>query len=673
MARDARRDPSQPDEEELLPAGMKRRPTLPFGMPAVRAGTANKSGTASTPKESTARARPAPLRPNTRPPPVYEDMPLRRETPIAKRIGGFALEPEDEQFLDELAHDLRPHLAWLLGDRRQEFHRELSEGHLDVALDMLLEDRRANPRNVSASKAAHALRDAIREHVRTRIGPMDAVPFLLRQPEVSARSHVRVLPLINGVSTIEDIIGSCQLPVLETIRALARLQATGSIDVPGGPAPRTPTHRDPTPKPRIPTPKPRIAASLNEAPKPRPAARATSPLPFRAPSPTTDDKSPVSSRLTIPEILVPFAEDLDALGVGDGGGLRSASGVHPVTPSRNERGPIADPTTPIPDGSEASTDEAEEEPETAAEEHVARSVDTPHEPIEVEPPRPSVPSLPEADPALDELGAIWRKRSNRKAEIEAALAEPPATPGSTGAARSDVTEAAPSDRASEPHFPSIPALDPLPVADERAHEPAADAAPTSTRSREVDAQTRARNIRFSAIVAVVAGLVIVAMFTLRALRSTAPAPSDAATPSAPAPSYGASPAPLPPADAPPVDTAPSFIDRGTVTFTIKVTPKYARVFLDDVLLVPVTEVKLRREDKDHVLRAEAPGFATRELTVSSRSDASLVIALNQAPGTVAPAPPPAKAPGKPAPAKTGAPAAEKSEKPAEAPAQPYPD
>jgi hypothetical protein len=669
MPRDARRDPSQPDEQELLPTGEKRRPTLPFGIPAVRPGT--------RPNESSARAKPAALRPTTRPPVGYaEEVPLRRDTPAAKRLGGFALEPEDERFLEQLAVDLRPHLAWLLGDRRHDFHRELSEGHLDVALDMLLDDRRANPRNVSASKAAHALRDAIRDHVCQRIGPMDAVPFLVREPPVAARSYVRVLPLINGVSTIEDILGSCQLPMLETIRALARLQKVGSIDVPGADLPT------PAAKPRA-----------------RPGDRSAVATPVATPLPThrgrndPEDKAPFSSRLTMPEILAPFADDLQAMGVGDASPDDAAYDLPPVLAAESPWAPaptpaagmravprraastvrpalaasawepehahvseagaaVADPETPIPDG-----DEPQESPisERSGERPQAR-IEIDAEPIGA---RAEEQPEPEADAALDELGAIWRQRATRKSEAAPAPPGPSPGPSPGPIALADDPPAREAPRS----LPSIPALDPPPAADSTIDE----AAPVSRRSRPQPAA----NVRFVAIVAALAGLVIVAMIALRFVRSSPPTVAGAPQVVTDAPRTEPAPPPAAPPAAPAAaaDTAPAFIDRGTVTFTIKVTPKYARVFLDDVLLVPVSEVKLRREEKDHVLRAEAAGFATRALTVSAKSDASLVIALDRAPGA---GPAPAKAPGTTAPKAPTKPPAVAPDAPAP-PGQPYPE
>ncbi|MBI2390645.1 MAG: serine/threonine protein kinase [Deltaproteobacteria bacterium] len=161
---------------------------------------------------------------------------------------------------------------------------------------------------------------------------------------------------------------------------------------------------------------------------------------------------------------------------------------------------------------------------------------------------------------------------------------------------------------------------------------------------------------------VVAGLIVI--------RPPATAPSVASTPSASAPP----PAPAATTAAPVASSGAPAPAVAEATLTVRAEPEIAKLFLDgQALATNPSSHKLPRDGASHVLRAEAPGYATKTLTVTLEADRDVLLSLDKhaGAGTVHPtptkaaattasaAPPPAPPPApsstetKPSPATTG--------------------
>jgi eukaryotic-like serine/threonine-protein kinase len=92
-------------------------------------------------------------------------------------------------------------------------------------------------------------------------------------------------------------------------------------------------------------------------------------------------------------------------------------------------------------------------------------------------------------------------------------------------------------------------------------------------------------------------------------------------------------------------SAPSIVrsEAGETSLEISVTPLNARLFLDDRPLGSNPfQGKLARNGANHILRAEAPGYRTREMQITLDKDRSIDFAL-QSVGVAPPWPPPARA------------------------------
>ncbi|MBL9025089.1 MAG: hypothetical protein JNL21_23025 [Myxococcales bacterium] len=82
--------------------------------------------------------------------------------------------------------------------------------------------------------------------------------------------------------------------------------------------------------------------------------------------------------------------------------------------------------------------------------------------------------------------------------------------------------------------------------------------------------------------------------------------------------------------APPASTAGGV--SKPIQLTLDVQPKFARVYLDGVLLTTSARVQsLPRDGRKYVVRVESPGYVPRETTFEANADVRLVISLNRIP------------------------------------------
>jgi len=177
--------------------------------------------------------------------------------------------------------------------------------------------------------------------------------------------------------------------------------------------------------------------------------------------------------------------------------------------------------------------------------------------------------------------------------------------------------------------PSIP-----PPSPSSPSEPLAPrSSPTGTTKAAIQSTAPAPRMPDRRILPAAAGaLVIAGAVAFAGVRALVPTPtlssasrdSARATPEEPAPS----PSPSPSA-APPDASSPS------ITLSVRVTPPFARLFLDTALLsVGSYRGSAPRDGRAHVVRAEAPGFLPEEERITTSSDVTVSLSLTRrAPGT----------------------------------------
>jgi hypothetical protein len=89
---------------------------------------------------------------------------------------------------------------------------------------------------------------------------------------------------------------------------------------------------------------------------------------------------------------------------------------------------------------------------------------------------------------------------------------------------------------------------------------------------------------------------------------------------------------------------PAAAGIAAVDLQIDVTPKFAVVYVDNVLLTgrPIKK-RIARDDVEHEVRIEAPGYRPLKTKFNGNGDTHLILALEPLPKVVPPPPPPAGA------------------------------
>ncbi|MBL8739887.1 MAG: hypothetical protein JNK04_02300, partial [Myxococcales bacterium] len=129
---------------------------------------------------------------------------------------------------------LNPHLAWLAEDRRPTLNAHVLRGDLDAALAMLREDLRRYPKNLSIARSVQVIERALIARLNHKLEPHDRVLSIVR-PLVKVRETAdakKILDMVDGASTLEDVVRRSPLKRLETLVTVSDLLARGVLAVP---------------------------------------------------------------------------------------------------------------------------------------------------------------------------------------------------------------------------------------------------------------------------------------------------------------------------------------------------------------------------------------------------------------------------------------------------------
>jgi hypothetical protein len=129
----------------------------------------------------------------------------------------------------------------------------LREHRLEEALTVLYQLRECAPDNTSVARGIQILKGKVLLEYLARLGDLDEVPTALAGPTDSLSDlTLSVLQLVDGVSTLGDLLETARVGRLPTARALVQLLEQRLITRPGQPPPlrliRTPVPAPPPPE-----------------------------------------------------------------------------------------------------------------------------------------------------------------------------------------------------------------------------------------------------------------------------------------------------------------------------------------------------------------------------------------------------------------------------------------
>ena len=507
---------------------------------------------------------------------------------------------------------LNPHLAWLAEDRRPTLNAHVLRGDLDAALAMLREELRRYPKNLSIARSVQVIERALIVRLNQKLEPHDRVLSIVR-PLVKVREAAdtkKILDMVDGASTLEDVIRRSPLKRLETLATISDLLTRGVLAVPSPLAVRA--RRDP----RVEDSNPGRMAK--PAPNPERMARLAKQLGMnisddeqRDAERSAEDRRELGARADIVDDEVPYD-------VGDRATLSDP--VETEVRAALTRSELR--TKPPPAGPPLSREEPDEPTELRVE-----SVRPPRA-VTIDPPRHGAES--EAEPPITVRGAATqelleaatggKREAESKAPPEAPKASAPAEPNAEA-------DKPPSVRPSK-HGPKAPSVAPAVIVDE------------DERPRPLPPYAK------PAIIAASACALLGAVYFAMSGDSPQAVPTASATsaPALPRTATGAV-APTAPTAAP---TAPGTVQAAqTIKLHVEISPDYAKLSLDGKKLKAPYEGTLPKDGAKHLLKIDAPGHKQKKIEIIASADTNLVVALEPLPKvkkTADPGEPPGPAP-----------------------------
>lgn len=585
-------------------------------------------------------AAPKPSRPSVAPEPNRRPTPAattRAKTPFARdaaRLGAHERvqgpPPADPS---AVASTLEPLIAWMEEDRRPEFFRQIIRGEFDGAMRLLAKQKERYPRNLTIGKALSVVEDAAASQLLHEVGfPHFEVVVTSEPARVRPGSPLStMLKIARSSTTLGEVLERAPGGKLRTLELIKDLMGDGTMVV------RPPPHK-------------RVKSGFGRGGLSTPAfdpSRDSSPdreldgdedlaLASRKPTRLVE---PETSRATMPdpdEVAAKLAimNDLPA-------SLRSSS-LRALTP------PPSDPPGRASGGASEPQAPAKRQPEAER-----PSLDALLAAIEPAPPTPPSPSATIETPpvpltvsqAIAELDSLAGRAAPRGLDVDdqgehdadslpIVLSPPRAVPRTEpGAARVERKQDV------EPSEPPAKSSDPPAV---EARSDRKDELHTTIRSRTLAPAAEEPEKKGPSLLLITTGLAglaaLVSVVSLVVVMTRpSPTPSEPAAPVVKTVVVTASP---PVATAPPTSTPgpKDTTNAATMVLEIEVTPKYAQVYLDGVLLPQPIKQTLQRDGKSHELRIEAGGYKPLKKAFDAKGDAQFVLSLEPRAGKATAAP-----------------------------------
>jgi len=596
-ARDSSDDESwdKPSEEDL-PA-ISPAPHRSFGIAAApkeralfrESTTLRYEGLPSKTRAAAARlASDRPVMPGVRP---------QRRSDVFPSGDGADLRIEDPALIIE---SLNPHLAWLAEDRRPALNAQVLRGDLDGALAMLREELRRYPKNLSIARSVQIIERAAIFRLNRKLEPIDrVVSIVLQLTKVRESGDTKkIIDMVDGTSTLEDVIRRSPLKRLETLATVSDLLTRGVLSVPSAFALRG--HRDP-----------RVEDS-NPGRRDKPA-----PNPVRMARLAKQLGMDMREELDSEELVRERAAAIDSAEERDDGDRTTLS--DPIETEARAALTRADVRTKRPPPPPLiSREEPDEPPEIRVESvRPARSVS-------IAPPEPQPITV-----RAEHMASVTPLRE----DLPLASSAPPKAKSTRPAAEVTATVSAASF-------------------EERDDKPSKFASPLASKRFEDD-DPRASGFSFKPLaIALAVGALAGGVYFATADDPLLLGPAATAIANRPTslpPSALLAP-PLLSTTGSPVasSTAP---DADTIKLHIDVSPDYAKVTLDGKKVKTRYDGTLPKDGAKHVLKIDAPGHKQKKIEFVASADTNLVIALEalskaarprtgEAPSTAAPVEPP---------------------------------
>lgn len=516
---------------------------------------------------------------------------------------------------------LEPLIAWMEEERRPEFFRQIVRGELSSAIAMLNKQKERYPKNITIGRALAVVEDAAAAQLLHNVGfPQFEVVVTSEPSRIRPGSPLAtLLKIARSSSTLAEVLERAPWGKLKTLELISDLMSDGVLIVRAPPAKRPPRGFG-----RGGLSTPVLDPSRDSSPD-LSNGREDEAEPPRLAEPTETGRQTLPDAGEIADQVARMRDELPAvLGV---------FGAPTLPPPPGDAGlphDIAPPTPPVPRVATAALE--------------ARHPDSP------EPPAALERSIPLAD-ALAQLDSVsgdaFGPRTPAAGSLEIATddfrdaARSAAPPATREAAREDAPR---SDEEPAPESVARPALAAAPEDDAPAEKDRSRKSElhTTIRSRTVAPDAEEPPKKGPSLLVITTGLAglaaIVSVISLVVVMSQkAAVPSEpivktvVVSAAAPPPPTGA-PEQAPPA---PSSAAPA---AATVVLEVEVSPKYAQVYLDGVLLPLPIKQTLQRDGKSHELRVEAGGYRPLKKTFEATGDSHFVLSLE--PRAAAPTPQP---------------------------------
>ncbi len=546
----------------------------------------------------------------------------------------------------DLGAQLASHLAWLDDDGRGDLERHLARGDHRKALAMIAKAKSSYPKNVSIGRCAQIVERAAIARLLLRVTPLEAIGRI--EGHVEGKEARVVAGLFRGDATLDDALRGSPLPRLRTLELLEELLATGTLlleALPTATPPVRPSHMRPRVEATLPEqddgadigarmtlPEPidtaARAATLREDVAMARRSRAETPVPTGATALRAAKLLGDMPRVDASDPRVERSDDEDAPEPAE----KTASKARTETPIATER--VAAAIEAMQSAVLGGLDESHLPLQPHAGAGDATASPLPMAAKRVRPFRLPSPRADEEDGFHDksrELGNAPTKRPPPPDPFE--LAEPPVFPKASRV---------PTDLGPVPS--SVRSARTASVRPSDA--PVGAPGPASVRGASVAAQAKAERslaLRVAValgVVAVAASLVAVVV-SLRARPAAEPTTTTTAAVT-PIRAAAPTPAPTPPSSATPtVAASAKSATMPTIELFIDASPRFARVYVDDVLLTgrPIKE-PFARDEREHEIRIEAIGYRPIKTRFTARGDTHLILSLEPIPTPVRVAPTP---------------------------------